>query len=288
METSRAEVRQRWRIRVLAAVTIACTGVISFSSLRNLAEHAGFGWLAWLFPICIDCVAALGMDVWLSKSPAYRWGAGLALSAVALSLVGNISDWWIKKGTVLAALLGAVPPAALAFELFVMHRHSRGAPHQAGLPEGVTVQLAEEVWRELNHAPTNQPAPLERDGDEPTQVAPNGRVPEPPLVRPTPAPLNDEEPNPVAPRVNQTGAAVGAPAPPPLFPVVNGASQPAQLPVVQPDEEELVQLLRKADPVGEFSRRMAERFLTEVAGETVGSSRASRLMDAARNGQGGA
>jgi hypothetical protein len=305
VETSKADARQRWRIRVLAAVTIGCTGVISFSSLRNLAEHAGFGWLSWLFPICIDCVAALGMDVWLSKSAAYRWGAGLALSAVSLSLLGNIADWWIKKGTILAALLGAVPPAALAFELFVMHRHSRGAPGAPPqLPVELTVQLAEEVWRD--HHPTNQPAPLDGAPDAPTEVgapvAPNGRVPEPAVVRPTPAPLPQLDGAPSQARVEIHGDGL-----PQLFhrdghqvsprtngappqPVVQAPNQPDRPEVVhqphvaRPEEAELVQLLREHDPQGELSRRMVEEFLTEQAGETIGSSRATRMMAAARNG----
>ena len=69
------------------------TGIISYVSTRNLAERSGFGPLSWLYPLCLDAVAAVGMDLWMSNSPAERPAAWLSLFAVGLSLAANVADW---------------------------------------------------------------------------------------------------------------------------------------------------------------------------------------------------
>src|SRR5437870_8642525 len=105
-------VGQRVRLRIMAFITIVDTGIISYVSTRNLAERWGFGPLSWLYPLCLDAVAAVGMDLWMSNSPAKRPAACLSLFAVGLSLAANIADWlYIGPG---AAALGAVPPLMLA------------------------------------------------------------------------------------------------------------------------------------------------------------------------------
>lgn len=121
---------QRTRLRIMAFVTIADTGLISYVSTRNLAERWGFGALSWLYPLCLDAVAAVGMDLWMSNSPAKRAAAWLSLTAVSLSLAANVADWlYVGPG---AAVLGAVPPLMLAALLLTMHVH--GA-HQAAVTE---------------------------------------------------------------------------------------------------------------------------------------------------------
>jgi hypothetical protein len=106
----------------MAFVTIADTGVISYVSTRNLAERWGFGALSWLYPLCLDAVAAVGMDLWMSNSPARRPAACLSLFAVGLSLAANVADWlYVGTG---AAVLGAVPPLMLAALLLTMHYHA--------------------------------------------------------------------------------------------------------------------------------------------------------------------
>jgi hypothetical protein len=113
---------QTGRIRLMAFITIADTGLISYVSTRNLAERWGFGALSWLYPLCLDAVAAVGMDLWISGSPAKRAAARLTLAAVSLSLAANIADWlYVGVG---AAVLGAVPPLMLAALLLTMHVHS--------------------------------------------------------------------------------------------------------------------------------------------------------------------
>lgn len=96
-------------------------------STRNLAERFGFGPLSWLYPLCLDAVAAVGMDLWMSNSRAQRPAKWLALSAVTLSLAANVADWMFTG--IGAAVLGAVPPVMLAALLLTMHRHgSTAAP----------------------------------------------------------------------------------------------------------------------------------------------------------------
>lgn len=137
------------RPRVFAALIIVAAAVISFESLKHLAEYAGFGRLSWLFPVTLDAVAAFGMDLWITRSPAWKKARALALAAILGSLAGNIADHWISQGTILPAVLGAVPPGALAWLLAVLHSHGAGtAAHRSG-PDTTIRDL---VWRSLPQA----------------------------------------------------------------------------------------------------------------------------------------
>lgn len=138
------------RVRIFAALTIASAAVISFESLKHLAEYAGFGHFAFLFPLTLDAVAALGMDLWVTRSPAWKQARALALAAIGGSLVGNIADHWISQGTVLPAVLGAVPPGMLAALLAVLHKHASGtATHRSGPDPAVR----DAIWSALAQGP---------------------------------------------------------------------------------------------------------------------------------------
>jgi hypothetical protein len=129
----------------MAAVAIGCDAAFSYVSTRNLAERLGLGSLSWLFPLCLDATAAVGMELWLSRSPAQREAKWLALSAIAMSLAANFFDWWLAQDNWRPAVLGAVPPAMLAAQLLVLHKHGsrpprrphtvRTAPHRAPGPK---------------------------------------------------------------------------------------------------------------------------------------------------------
>lgn len=135
------------RLRIFAALTIASAAAISFESIRHLAETAGFGVLAWLFPLTLDAVAAYGMDLWVRRSPAMKSARWLALAAILGSLVANVVDHYMVQRSYLGAVLGAVPPAALAALLAVAHRHGAGtAVPQLDLSE------RDRVWRSLGQA----------------------------------------------------------------------------------------------------------------------------------------
>ena len=137
------------RPRIFAALIIVAAAVISFESLKHLAEYAGFGRLSWLFPVTLDAVAAFGMDLWITRSPAWRKARALALAAILGSLAGNIADHWISQGTILPAVLGAVPPGALAWLLAVLHSHGAGtAAHRSGPDKAVR----DAVWSSLAQA----------------------------------------------------------------------------------------------------------------------------------------
>ena len=114
----------------MAAATIGCDATFSYVSTQSLAERFGFGWLSWLFPLCLDATAAVGMELWLSRSPAQRPAKWLALSAIALSLAANMVDWLLAQNSWRSAVLGAVPPAMLAAQLLVLHQHESGQPHR--------------------------------------------------------------------------------------------------------------------------------------------------------------
>lgn len=140
----------RTRLRVFSAMTIASAAVVSFDSIRHLAEHAGFGQLSWLFPLTLDAVAAYGMDLWIQRSPAWKQAKALALAAIFGSLLANIADHWLTARTILPAVLGAVPPGMLAALLAVAHRHASGTADRTTFDPAVR----DAVWSSLAQAPT--------------------------------------------------------------------------------------------------------------------------------------
>jgi hypothetical protein len=133
----------RRQLRRGLGLTIAAVAAIwSFFTLTNLAAYLGFGSLSWMFPLCIDALAALGMDYWMTRAPAWKAGRALALSAIAVSLVANPVDWLLREASPLAAAFGIIPPAALAAVLGIMHSN---AAKSAAL---VSWLAAERDWRE--------------------------------------------------------------------------------------------------------------------------------------------
>lgn len=137
------------RLRLFAAATIASAAVISFDSIRHLAESAGFGHLAWLFPLTLDAVAAYGMDLWVRRSAAMKGARALALAAIFGSLVANVVDHYMVQRSILGAVLGAVPPAALAALLAVAHRHN---VRPAGPVRSTLMAVRDAVWSSLPQA----------------------------------------------------------------------------------------------------------------------------------------
>lgn len=137
------------RLRLFAAATIASAAVISFDSIRHLAESAGFGPLSWLFPLTLDAVAAYGMDLWVRRSAAMRSARWLALAAIFGSLVANVVDHYMVQRSILGAVLGAVPPAALAALLAVAHRHGAGRR----TTDHADHSIRDAVWSAMAQAP---------------------------------------------------------------------------------------------------------------------------------------
>jgi hypothetical protein len=257
MKWPHATLSQAVRIRLLAFVTIAVTAVISFSSLRNLADRAGFHDLAWLFPVCLDAVAALGVELWLSRSPARGQAATLALSAISLSTAGNVYDWGIRSQLWavpdwLAPALGSIPPVGLAALLLVLHCHGRSTPgpvaprHEPSATETGSLQTSRGLG--------DQSAPM-------TNV-----VPVPPPVDLQLAPSPGVENSSTAPR-SASARSTRVPR------KANGAS-------AKQSDLEMIETIRQMEAAGTtFSRRGA------MAQFGVGSAKATQLITAARNGQ---
>lgn len=271
---------QRVRLVALTSVTIAVALVVSFSSIRQLAEYAGFGWRAWLFPILVDVVAAAGYEVWMSQSRARRPAAWLAGFAVSLSLLANVTDWWITQQTYLAAGLGAVPPVMLAWLLFVVHRHHRDATNQPPelevaapdpTPVGDPPVLSQE-WVHEHTRPLVDPRAVRAEVERRAEVAPNGRVHQDEPARPAPA--HNGSLRLVQPETN--GARFSALAEPMIV-----AERTQVAASVHQGEEAMVHHLIEQELL-HATRREVEDALTQFAGEKIGSTRATRLQAAAR------
>lgn len=173
---------QRARLRILTFITVFDTGLISYVSTRNLAERWGFGALSWLYPLCLDAVAAVGMDLWMSNSPAKRAAACLSLAAVTLSLAANVADWlYVGPG---AAVLGAVPPLTLAALLFTLHVHTANKTRITQQPdtEADEVDSAEQPQADVPPGEeTNSVAPEDPRHPATAQTPRNAKGPKPPL-----------------------------------------------------------------------------------------------------------
>lgn len=132
-------------------VVAVAAAVLSFASLQALAERAGYTTaLAALLPLAIDAQAVVATRAWLAAStpaPARRYARRLALTAVALSVVGNagehamaaagvVTPWWV------VVLIASVPPIALAATAHLGALLATGSAGQTGVVAVVPAQAA--------------------------------------------------------------------------------------------------------------------------------------------------
>ncbi|WP_160148951.1 DUF2637 domain-containing protein [Amycolatopsis alkalitolerans] len=106
---------------MLALVAFAAAA-LSFDTLLDLVRRSGTaGWLAPLFPVCLDAAGIGATQLWLSPAMSTRTRRSartLALAMIFLSIVGNSLDHalvaygWRPSWLVLVAV-AAVPPAVL-------------------------------------------------------------------------------------------------------------------------------------------------------------------------------
>jgi hypothetical protein len=284
MEVSSWRVRTV-RLRVLAFITVSATAVISFTSVQSLAARAGFGWTDWLFPLSLDAVAAFAMDVWMRHGRAARSAGALALTAIGLSLAGNVSWHYLASG-VLAAILGAIPPAMLAWLLLVLHKHS--APEPALAPALAPVPGPPLEYRPAPADPAvpvpvvTEPQPAPRHPVDP--VSPTPTTPAPvrevaPTPRPVPAESITERTLVMAP-ISMTEIGTKVPAVPVRDRAkVSPASTGRRLttvpsgPLSELTDAELAEMARTWDRVSR--RRVMQEF-------GVGSSRATKIANLAK------
>lgn len=104
------------------AVVAGAAAVLSFATVRDLADAAGYPpRLAWLLPVVIDATAVVGSRIWLGAAGApgaVSYARALALAAAVVTIGANVLQhglaahqqvppWW------LVAALAAIPPTAL-------------------------------------------------------------------------------------------------------------------------------------------------------------------------------
>lgn len=266
-------ISQRTRLRIMAFITIADTGLISYVSTRNLAERWGFGALSWLYPLCLDAVAAVGMDLWMSHSPAKRAAKWLALFAVALSLAANVVDWlYVGPG---AAVLGAVPPLMLAALLLTLHRHGAHTPTPTAVST-TTEQAQDHLDTDTMGGPV-VPVPVSDPIARPDQPHPTDQSPlteQPDLVSETDvagSPVPEPPPDPVpVPRRSPRRSGKGSTA---------RGSRKGPKPSV-PDDVVVAALREHAQNGDPLPRRRV------MAMFNMGTNRADRLLAEALNGAG--
>lgn len=151
-----------WTLLGIGVVAVAAA-VLSFASLQQLGQRAGYGpELAALLPVAIDAQAVVATRAWLATSTpaaARRYARALALASVGLSVIGNagqhamaaaetVTPWWV------VVLISAVPPVALA-----------ATAHLAALLATRPVEPTASTLRVEESATTVHPAPAESSPD---------------------------------------------------------------------------------------------------------------------------
>lgn len=183
---------RRLRLRLGAFIVVACTGAISFMSSRDLADMAHFGWLSWLFPVCLDAVAAVALDIWMRRSGAQRIAGWLGMTAIVLSTASNAADHYLSTGLVLAAVLGVAPPAMLAWMLLALHKHAAPMAGTAA-PAVPLAPLVPEI-----RYPSTSTAPITPVPDSHEWIGASGsryQTADRPVPQPAPVPTaQDQEP----------------------------------------------------------------------------------------------
>lgn len=106
-----------WVTWLGAGLLLACTAVLSFTSLSDLAARGAYtDWRRWLWPLSVDLAGLVAVRIWLTRglaASARRTGLLLALAVIVISTAGNaLEHLWSGGG--LAAVMGSVPPLVLA------------------------------------------------------------------------------------------------------------------------------------------------------------------------------
>jgi hypothetical protein len=134
-------------VAVVVTVVIAVVAfTLSFSTLSALARSAGYGHLAWLWPVCVDgsivqsTIAILSLASFPSqyRNRLFLWGV-LAVSA-GVSISGNILYAVLvaheQLPAAVAAVIATVPPAALlasTHSVAILAKFRAPAPRKEGI-----------------------------------------------------------------------------------------------------------------------------------------------------------
>ncbi len=154
MSTRTRHGHDAWTLLGVGVVALAAA-VLSFSSLQDLAERAGYTpKLAALLPLAIDAQAVVATRAWLATHTPERargYARTLALAAVAGSVAGNagqhamaaanvVTPWWV------VVAIASVPPVALAATAHLaalLATHRPDAERTADAPEPSTTDVGE-------------------------------------------------------------------------------------------------------------------------------------------------
>lgn len=232
-----------------AALIMAATLTLSFSSLYELALMSGFGdRLSYAWPVCLDAVGYLGTRLWLLFGPAWRFARGLALAAIALSVIANglvhgLTSTGTTRDTLIAIAVGAVPPVMLALVIHALVASRTGTAVPAA-EEAPAVRADQTVPAEAaDRVPVGLPAPVQ-----------------------SPVPAAVPVPEPVAAPVQHPDR-TGLDQVKPVVPVQSTSSRTA-------GDEELLDKLRAL--AGELGKRPSVAKVRNALG--VGTGRATKLL----------
>lgn len=130
--------RPGWVIWVGLATVAVAAAVLSFATVRDLAQMTGYpDRLGWLLPITIDASATVSAVVWLGG----RGSAGAVSYAQVLSLVGaamtiaanalghGLTATHIRPPWWLDAAIGSIPPLVLAATAHLVALLTRAPEH---------------------------------------------------------------------------------------------------------------------------------------------------------------
>ncbi|GAA5128900.1 DUF2637 domain-containing protein [Haloechinothrix salitolerans] len=168
MSTRTRNGHDAWTLLGVGVVALAAA-VLSFSSLQDLAERAGYTpKLAALLPLAIDAQAVVATRAWLATNTPVRargYARTLALAAVAGSVAGNagqhamaaahaVTPWWV------VVAIASVPPVALAATAHLaalLATHRPADEHTARAPEPSTTDVGERATEPHSERVTERP-----------------------------------------------------------------------------------------------------------------------------------
>lgn len=139
----------------LVAIVGATAATVSAYYLWRLAVATGEpDWLAWSLPVTLDAGAAGGTILWVAGPARVRvWARGIALSALAGTLVGNALSHLIAVGVVpvspvLVVAIGVTSPAMaaalahLAHLAVLAHQPATDASERLGVSADASAEAA--------------------------------------------------------------------------------------------------------------------------------------------------
>lgn len=158
-------------VRVSMALVAVAAFALSFQSLMTLGELAGYGVLAWLYPVVVDLGTVSSCAAWLSTRSRQAFGMTWTLLGVSvlqngtvhwLMATGRAPEWW------LVTLVATVPPIVLGLTVHLAvslasGRHTEESTAEdapADLPPDMEAHPADSWDGEDRETPGDDRAPV--------------------------------------------------------------------------------------------------------------------------------